>query len=319
MSAPIYLFTVITQVFFNAVLAIFIERILEFTNIPDSWRYRLAFLLSGALSFASWNIYFPSIHPIWMILAGVIGAFLGSLAATRRKIPLWENNSPPSSEIQKAVRQIHRQIILTPTPTPTWKRLFDLMLATLALLLLSPLWLITAFLIWFEDPGPLLFVKNSVGKDGINFHQLKFRTMIQGAEEATGPILASIHDVRALPVGRLLRKSHLDELPQLVNIIKGEMSFVGPRPQRTVLVHNYLQNMPEYAERHRVLPGLAGLAQVAGSYYLTPRQKLRFDCLYIRHVSLGFDLKLLSLALLIAFWYRWQKKWNGRLPRNLLH
>ena len=76
--------------------------------------------------------------------------------------------------------------------------------------------------------------------------------------------------------------------------------------------------MPEYAERHKVLPGLSGLAQVAGDYYLTPRQKLRLDRLYIRYMSLGFDLKLLFLAFLITFWYRWRKKWNGRLPRSLL-
>jgi len=116
----------------------------------------------------------------------------------------------------------------------------------------------------------------------------------------------------------LLRKAALDELPQLVNILLGEMSFVGPRPQRTVLVHEYLQRMPEYAERHRIAPGLAGLAQVAGDYFLTPCQKLRFDRLYIRHASLGFDLKLILLAFLIAFWYRWQKDWNGRLPRRLM-
>jgi hypothetical protein len=96
------------------------------------------------------------------------------------------------------------------------------------------------------------------------------------------------------------------------------MSFVGPRPQRTVLVREYLDTIPEYAVRHRVLPGLAGLAQVAGDYYLTPRQKLRFDRLYIRYIGLGFDLKLILLAFLITFWFRWQKGWNGRLPRRLI-
>jgi lipopolysaccharide/colanic/teichoic acid biosynthesis glycosyltransferase len=118
--------------------------------------------------------------------------------------------------------------------------------------------------------------------------------------------------------GYLLRKTALDELPQLLNILLGEMSFVGPRPQRTVLVQGYLSELPEYAQRHRVLPGLAGLAQVAGDYYLTPRQKLRFDRLYIEYTSLGFDLKLITLAFLITFWYRWQKGWDGRLPRWLL-
>jgi lipopolysaccharide/colanic/teichoic acid biosynthesis glycosyltransferase len=130
--------------------------------------------------------------------------------------------------------------------------------------------------------------------------------------------LASEEDRRVLAVGRILRKTALDELPQLLNILWGKMSFVGPRPQRTVLVHGYLEEMPEYAERHLVLPGLSGLAQVAGDYYLTPRQKLRFDRLYIRYAGLGFDLKLILLAFLITFWYRWRKDWDGRLPRRLL-
>lgn len=319
MSALICLIFMIAQVFLYALFAVIIDRILTITRIPDNHRLRLAFLLSTAVSFVPWYTNLSPIHPLWMILAGVIGAFMGSLIATRQITPLWENNAPPSLDILEAVKQTHSEVINTSISTPPWKRVFDLTLAILALVFLSPIWFITAFLVWYEDPGPLLFVKNSVGKDGINFHQLKFRTMVKGAEEATGPILANIHDVRTLPVGRLLRKSHLDELPQLMNIIKGEMSFVGPRPQRTVLVYSYLQKMPEYAQRHRILPGLSGLAQVAGSYYLTPRQKLRFDRLYIQHMSLGFDLKLLGLALLIAFWYRWQKYWNGRLPRKLLH
>jgi lipopolysaccharide/colanic/teichoic acid biosynthesis glycosyltransferase len=142
--------------------------------------------------------------------------------------------------------------------------------------------------------------------------------MTPGAEMETGPVLSQKDDSRVLNFGRLLRKTALDELPQLVNILLGEMSFVGPRPQRTILVNGYLEILPEYAKRHRVLPGLSGLAQVAGDYYLTPRQKLRLDLLYIRYRSLGFDIKLLFLAFLIAFFYRWKDDWDGRLPRRLL-
>ncbi|NMC12729.1 MAG: sugar transferase [Chloroflexi bacterium] len=319
MAAEIIILSVIAQIFFHAVLTVLFESTLEITSMDDIRRYRLAFLFSSAFTFIPWYRYFFSLHPLGMILAGIAGAFLGGLIATRRKTALWENNSPPSPEIEKAVLQAHRQVIETPLAIPMWKRLFDLFFAVLAASALSPVWALAAFLIWFEDPGSILFVKNSVGKDGVNFHQFKFRTMIQGAEEATGPILASIHDERVLKTGRLLRKSHLDELPQLINIFKGEMSLVGPRPQRTVLVYQYIQKIPEYVERHRVLPGIAGLAQVAGSYYMTPRQKLRFDCLYIRNISMGFDIKLLCLACLIAIWYRWQKNWNGRLPRWMMH
>jgi lipopolysaccharide/colanic/teichoic acid biosynthesis glycosyltransferase len=167
-----------------------------------------------------------------------------------------------------------------------------------------------------EDPGPIFFVKNSVGKGGVNFHQLKFRTMVYNAESVTGPILARRDDSRTLSIGRFLRKTALDELPQLFNILLGQMSFVGPRPQRTVLVYEYLQEIPEFAERHRVLPGLSGLAQVVGNYYSTPRQKLRFDRIYAQHASLGFDLKLLVLAFLIVFWLRWRPDWDGRIPRS---
>jgi lipopolysaccharide/colanic/teichoic acid biosynthesis glycosyltransferase len=253
------------------------------------------------------------------IFVVLIGAFAGSLLATWLMDGLSENNSPPTDLVLAEVLGWHVNIIGTPEPAPLSKRCFDYSLAFLGLVASAPVWFLSAFIIWFEDPGPVLFIKNSVGRGGVNIRQLKFRTMVHGAEEFTGPILSKIGDERVLMFGGFLRKTALDELPQLLNVLRGEMSFVGPRPQRTVLVHGYLQSMPEYAERHRVLPGLAGLAQVAGDYYLTPRQKLRFDRLYINHIGLRFDLKLLLLAFLISFWYRWRPGWNGRLPRSLLH
>jgi lipopolysaccharide/colanic/teichoic acid biosynthesis glycosyltransferase len=97
------------------------------------------------------------------------------------------------------------------------------------------------------------------------------------------------------------------------------MSFVGPRPHRIVLAHTYILSVPEFVERHHVLPGLAGLAQVAGDFYLTPRQKLRFDRIYMKNLDFWFDLKLLYLSFMIAFWFRWKKDWKGRLPRRMLH
>jgi lipopolysaccharide/colanic/teichoic acid biosynthesis glycosyltransferase len=143
--------------------------------------------------------------------------------------------------------------------------------------------------------------------------------MVHGAEVESGPIWSEKSDPRVLRSGALLRKTALDELPQLVNILAGQMSIVGPRPQRTVLVAEYLRELPTYADRHRLPPGLAGLAQVAGHYYITPRQKLRFDRLYLEHAGLGFDLKLLAIAFAVVFWLRWRPGWNGRLPRAWLH
>jgi lipopolysaccharide/colanic/teichoic acid biosynthesis glycosyltransferase len=303
----------------HALLAFTLGRALTTVSLRKDWGYRVAFFLPIGLYLADliWRFTSPQPGFGWVGLVLVVwGAFLGAFLATSLNGSLWEDNSPPSERIQAKIYQDHQEIIGTPGREPLLKRAFDVCFALLGLVLFAPVWLLAAFLIWIEDPGPLFFVKNSVGKGGINFHQYKFRTMVHGAESGTGPVLSSDEDERVLVVGRLLRKTALDELPQLINILRGEMSFVGPRPQRTVLVLGYLEGMPEYAERHRVLPGLAGLAQVAGDYYLTPRQKLRFDRLYIRHRSLGFDLKLILMAFTIAFWFRWQKNWNGRLPRK---
>lgn len=330
------------------VLSVLLERC--FSTLPFSrlWRCRLAFLTSAVLGTAgaagscwlaapgaagcsfwwrSAGTLTPGAGPLlagalWTagILTSILGgAFLGGLAATGLQQGLWENNSPPSERVRQEVHQLHRLQIGQPRSTSGPKRWFDVLMALLGLILSFPIWFASIFLIWLEDPGPVLFVKNSVGLGGRNFRQFKFRTMVLGAEDGTGPIRSYEGDERILRCGRLLRKTALDELPQLINILIGEMSFVGPRPQRTVLVREYLAHLPKYAERHQVRPGLAGLAQVAGDYYLTPRQKLRFDRLYIRHHSLAFDLKLILLAFLIAFWFRWQKNWNGRIPRRLIH
>jgi len=278
--------------------------------------FRGAFLLT-----LGWGIVLWFRHPYayFLVIVVFLGSFLGVLISSRQHLGFWEDNYPPPEAIRTAVYQMHCQIIGEPPRVPLLKRLFDILLSGLGLLLSAPLWIFCLFVIWFEDPGPLFFVKNSVGKGGCNFHQFKLRTMVRGAEVKTGPVLAAEEDKRALRFGRILRKTALDELPQLVNILRGDMSFVGPRPQRTVLVYEYMQTMPEFAERHRVLPGLAGLAQVAGHYYITPRQKLRYDRIYARHASLGFDLKLIFLAFLLVFYLRWTPGGAERIPRKWLH
>lgn len=311
---------ILSMLVIHTALTTTVEHLLEYTPVPRDWCYRLAFLVSAGLASIRWvTLAAAAIHlDLYWLGASLVGAYLGGLLATSLNEGLWENNSPPLDHIQAEVHQLHLDIIGVPGAERVSKRWFDFSLAVLGLVISTPLWLLGSFLVWIENPGPILFVKNSVGKGGRNIHQFKFRTMILGAEDSTGPILADEKDGRVLAIGRFLRKTALDELPQLINILRGEMSFVGPRPQRTVLVHGYLKKMPEYAERHRVLPGLSGLAQVAGDYYLTPRQKLRFDRLYIRYAGFAFDLKLLFLAFLITFWFRWQKGWNGKLPRRML-
>jgi len=302
-------------------LAITLERILLLAPLGQKWRYRIAFLgawgvilVLGLVSGATQSFRGNVLH----LLASFSGAFVGGVLVSGIHDRFWEDNFPPQAKLQAEVEQIHHALLGRSQPSPFPKRAFDILLALVGLLFSSPIWLLSAFLIWFEDPGPILFIKNSVGLGGRNFRQLKFRTMVSGAEIHTGPILAQMHDERVLVVGRFLRKTALDELPQLLNVLRGDMSLVGPRPQRTVLVRDYLERMPEYALRHSVSPGLAGLAQVAGDYYLTPRQKLRFDRVYIQNYSLAFDLKLIFLACLITFWFRWRKDWKGKLPRGIL-
>ncbi len=298
-------------------------------TLPNSLR-ALHFSTKNSLRGGFWGAWLLSSVPVayllpvspllagLALLSGFLAAFGGALAATAKVRPLWEENLPPSPEMRGRVLELHRAFLGMELPTPAWKRVLDLTLCLASVTLALPLALLIAWGIWLEDPGAIFFIKNSVGKGGRNFRQLKFRTMIQGAEEGNGPTLARENDPRALRFGRILRKTALDELPQLWNILRGEMSFVGPRPQRTALVDQHLQALPQYAERHRLPPGLSGLAQVAGSYYLTPLQKLRFDRLYIRHASLGYDLRLLAAAFALTFYYRWKRGWNGRLPRRWL-
>ena len=234
---------------------------------------------------------------------------------TGRTASLWEDNYPPGTETALRVLRHHESRLGRHPSQPAGKRAFDLLMATAAGLLTLPLAILVCLAVWLEDPGPLFFVKNSVGRGGRNFRQWKIRTMVRSAEEGTGPVLSRESDERVLRTGRWLRRTALDELPQLLNILQGSMSFVGPRPQRTVLVDQYLQAIPEYADRHRLAPGLAGLAQIAGDYYLTPRQKLRYDRLYVAHAGLGFDLKLIAIACAVVFWLRWDPNWDGRVPR----
>lgn len=304
-----------------ALLSFLLSEALRSVSLDEVRASRGAFAASLGMAALQWlaGLAFSSPPGAKMIGMAFGGAALGSLLGTFRRTGLWEDNFPPSEQMLAEINDAHRAYRDSLPPVPWAKRLFDFGLALAGLILSAPFWLLVTFLLWLENPGPLLFVKNSVGRGGRNFRQFKFRTMVRNAEVETGPVLTDEEDSRVLRVGHFLRKTALDELPQLINILRGEMSFVGPRPQRTVLVHAYLQTMPEYAERHRVLPGLSGLAQVVGSYYLTPRQKLRLDRLYARHAGFGFDLKLIALAFGVVFYLRWRKDWNGRLPRSWLH
>ncbi|HEB12059.1 MAG TPA: sugar transferase [Actinobacteria bacterium] len=188
-------------------------------------------------------------------------------------------------------------IELTKDPVPGWvsllKKMGDFFGALLLFILLSPVMLVCAILVKITSPGPALFSQERVGQAKTLFRVHKFRTMIADAERATGPVLADSEDERITPFGMFLRRYRLDELPQLLNIIKGEMSFVGPRPERSFFIKQFEKIIPGYSERFKVKPGLTGLAQVSGSYATTPSNKLKYDLIYIYHQSIFLDIKII--------------------------
>ncbi len=185
-----------------------------------------------------------------------------------------------------------------------YKRVFDLTVITITYILFFPLWLIVWILvplaIWLEDRGPVFYAQERVGWGGKHFKVIKFRTMIQDAENKTGQVWAAEDDPRLTRVGKMLRRLHLDEIPQVINIVRGEMSLVGPRPERPALTEQFNREAPGFSDRLRVRPGIAGLAQVRGSYWTDPIYKLKYDNLYIETMSPWLDLKLLFLAVWVA-------------------
>ena len=180
------------------------------------------------------------------------------------------------------------------------KRAMDIVISLLALIILSPLFLITAIAVK-SDGGPAFYKQVRLTKDGKQFEILKFRSMRVDAEKDGVARLAAKNDSRITPVGEFIRAVRIDELPQLFNILKGEMSFIGPRPERPQIIREYIEEMPEFAYRTRVKAGLAGYAQVYGKYNTTPYDKLKLDLFYIENYSVWLDLKLMLLTLKILF------------------
>jgi colanic acid biosynthesis glycosyl transferase WcaI len=195
------------------------------------------------------------------------------------------------------------------------KRALDVGLGAAGLLGSLPLWGLIALAIRREDGGPVFFRDRRVGQNGRVFEVLKFRTMVPDADRAFGPRQAQAGDPRVTRIGRLLRATAMDELPQLWNILRGDMSFVGPRALRPGEIHARgdgrlvpLESVPGYRERHAVRPGLTGLAQVHADRDVPPREKFRYDRLYVRRQSLGLDLRLIAVSFWITFRGRWERR-----------
>lgn len=192
-----------------------------------------------------------------------------------------------------------------------WKRPFDLAALCAAHIALAPVWLALwvgiPLAIWLNDRGPIFYTQERLGKNGRVFKVYKFRSMIPDAEEDTGAVWAGgDEDARITRVGRFLRARALDELPQVINLWKGDLSLVGPRPERPELTEEFARRHKGFRRRLAVRPGLTGLAQVRGHYATSPRCKLRYDTLYIQRMSPWLDVKLLFISTWITIRARWR-------------
>jgi len=174
------------------------------------------------------------------------------------------------------------------------KRIFDLVFSAVVMILLSPLMLLVALLIKLESKGPVFYTQTRVGLDGKPFEMIKFRSMRVDAEDESGPVWASENDPRRTRLGTILRRTSIDELPQFINVLLGDMSVVGPRPERPVFVEQFQQMIPRYAERHREKAGLTGWAQVNGLRGNTSIvERTKYDLYYIENWSILFDIKII--------------------------
>jgi lipopolysaccharide/colanic/teichoic acid biosynthesis glycosyltransferase len=210
------------------------------------------------------------------------------------------------------VHQSPHSIDVIPVSWP--KRTLDVLLSAVGLIVSSPVWLVTAVAVKLEDGGPVFYGQDRVGEGGRIFRVLKFRSMVVNAEAGVGALQATQNDPRITRVGNVLRATAMDELPQLWNIFKGDMSFVGPRALRPGEIeagedeHVEMESIPGYAERHSVRPGLTGIAQVFAPRDVARRYKFRYDRLYVRNQSFRLDLWLIA----VSFWVTFRGKWEHR-------
>ena len=195
------------------------------------------------------------------------------------------------------------------------KRIFDIVFSVVALIPAAPFMLISALAVKLYDGGPVMYKQKRLTLNGREFYVYKFRSMIVDAEKDGKARLASEEDDRITPVGRILRKFRVDEFPQLFNILKGDMSVVGPRPERPELAEEYKKEMPEFGFRLKVKAGLTGYAQVTGAYDTTPYDKLKMDLMYIENYSTRLDIQIILMTLKTMFF---PPRNNAELDENIL-
>ncbi|MED4976444.1 sugar transferase [Heyndrickxia faecalis] len=181
----------------------------------------------------------------------------------------------------------------------TIKRIMDIVLSLFGLIISSPIILVISILIKLETPGPVFFLQERVGLNGKYFRVIKLRSMVVDAEK-NGVQWAEKNDPRVTRIGSFIRKTRIDEIPQLWNVLVGDMSLVGPRPERPMFTAQFSEEIPGFIERLAVKPGLTGWAQINGGYDITPREKLVLDLHYIRNASIFFDIKIMLKTVVIC-------------------
>jgi len=182
-----------------------------------------------------------------------------------------------------------------------WKRTMDIVLSLIGLAIVAPFMIITAVIIKLTDGGPVFYTQERLTRDGKVFKILKFRSMRSDSEDQSGARLAMKDDDRVTPIGKFIRRIHFDEIPQILNILKGDMSIVGPRPERQEIQEQYTESIPEFPLRLKVKAGLTGYAQVYGRYNTTPYDKVKMDIAYIENYSLWMDIRLIMMTLKVLF------------------
>jgi exopolysaccharide biosynthesis polyprenyl glycosylphosphotransferase len=189
-------------------------------------------------------------------------------------------------------------------PQKIFKRIIDIFISLFVLMIMLPVLIVTAILIKLTSRGPVFYTQERVGKDGKNFYLFKFRSMIPDAELDSGPAWADLNDPRVTPIGRFMRKTRLDEVPQFINVLKNNMSVVGPRPERPFFVEQLKKEIPYYAKRIRIKPGITGWAQVKHTYDSSLDdviEKLQYDFYYIENMSLNLDFKIIVNTIIVVF------------------
>ncbi|RTQ93162.1 sugar transferase [Lysinibacillus telephonicus] len=182
------------------------------------------------------------------------------------------------------------------------KRLYDTIISFIGLIILSPLFLLIGLIIKIEDPkGSVFYKQTRLGKYNKEFTIYKFRSMVEGAEKLTGPVLAGENDPRITKIGNFIRRTRIDELPQLLNVLKGDMSIVGPRPEREFFTKQFEKDISSYVYRNTVKPGITGYAQIMGKYTTSVDDKLRFDLFYIRNYSFVLDMIIQFRTIIVLF------------------